>query len=266
MFPLARPPPGAYVREVHDPFDPRRAPSRQPAFNIPGIIALLAGAMAAIQLVRSALSEAANVEILALFSFIPARYDRVPEFDLPGGLGAEIWSFVTYALLHGGWMHLGVNMVWMLAFASPVARRFGHARFLLFCGVTAIAGALAHLASYPSAMVPMIGASAVVSGAMAAAVRFAFAPGGPLGPPGRFRTDRQPAVSLIEAFKDKRVLVFVGVWVVLNVLFGVGISMPGTEGEEIAWQAHMGGFFAGLLLFSFFDPVPPASKDAAFRS
>lgn len=252
------------MRGVLDAFDPRRAPHRQPAFNVPGVVAVLAGAMAAIELVRSFLSEAANIEILALFAFIPARYSGMEEIAFPGGIGADIWTFVTYALLHGGWVHLGVNLVWMLAFASPVARRFGTLRFLLFCAVTAVAGALAHLAAYAGELVPMVGASAVVSGAMAASVRFAFAPGGPLGP-GGFRDDRQPAVSLSQAFREPRVLVFVGVWVGLNLLFGVGVPAPGAEGSEVAWQAHMGGFFAGLLLFSFFDPVPRMARDASLR-
>jgi membrane associated rhomboid family serine protease len=56
--------------------------------------------------------------------------------------------------------------------------------------------------------------------------------------------------------RDRRVLVFIGVFVLLNFLFGAGMAMPGTEGAEVAWQAHLGGFAAGLLLFPLFDPVP----------
>ena len=58
---------------------------------------------------------------------MPARYDASALTDgiLPGGWGAEVWSFFTYALLHADWMHLGFNAIWLLAFASPVARRFG---------------------------------------------------------------------------------------------------------------------------------------------
>ena len=60
---------------------------------------------------------------------------------MPGGLGADIWTFVTYAFIHGDWTHLGLNGVWLLAFGTPVARRFGMARFLAFFAVTAAAGA-----------------------------------------------------------------------------------------------------------------------------
>ncbi len=152
-------------------------------------------------------------------------------------------------------MHLGVNLVWMLAFATPLARRFGPPRFLAFFAATAAAGAGAHLVTHPDAMVPMIGASASISGFMAAAVRFAFAPGASLSGRSFGNADRMPAQSLTEAFRDVRVLAFVGVWIGVNLLFGLGMSMPGTEDADVAWQAHMGGFFAGLLLFSLFDPV-----------
>lgn len=237
-------------------------PSRQPVFNVPPVVLGLAAIMAVIEAARSVLSDDANIEILALFAFIPARYDSAPEIVLPGGIGAQVWTTVTYALLHGGWVHLGMNAVWLLAFGTPVARRFGAGRFLAFCVVTAIAGAAAHYLAFPGAMVPMVGASAVVSGAMAAAVRFAFTGG--MSPMSHGAMVHRPAVSLLEAFREPRVLVFVAVWVALNLLFGVAISPPGAEGMEVAWQAHMGGFFAGLLLFSLFDPPAPAPERRFF--
>jgi membrane associated rhomboid family serine protease len=107
----------------------------------------------------------------------------------------------------------------------------------------------------------MIGASAAVSGFMAGAIRFAFQRGGPIA---MFRSGdaapyQVPAASLAAAFRDVRILVFMAAWLALNVVFGIGaISMLGVE-QSIAWQAHIGGFVAGLLLFSLFDPVPPQS-------
>jgi membrane associated rhomboid family serine protease len=90
-------------------------------------------------------------------------------------------------------------------------------------------------------------------------MRFAFQRGGPLG--GMWRTNdedayRVPALSLIGVLSDARVLLFVGVWFGVNILFGMW-STPvfGGEDQAVAWQAHIGGFLAGLLLFSWFDPV-----------
>ncbi len=262
-FPLARRRPGAYVREVLDLTDHHRPAPRQPVFNVPTIVTVLSLAMLVIHVLRTyVLSDDMDIEVLGLFSFIPGRYDPAAEFHLPGGLGAELWTFVSYAFLHATWMHLGINLVWMLAFATPVARRFGPARFLAFFAVTAAAGAAAHLVTHPDAMVPMIGASAVISGFMAAAVRFAFAPGASLSGRSLGNADRMPAQSLLEAFRDVRVIAFVGVWIGVNLLFGIGVSMPGAEDADVAWQAHMGGFFAGLLLFALFDPVPRRVRKA----
>ena len=96
---------------------------------------------------------------------------------------------------------------------------------------------------------------------MAAAIRFVFQGGGPLE---LWRTPdsqayRVPAAPLTAVLQDARILAFLAVWFGLNLLFGVG-TLAITGGEApIAWQAHIGGFLAGLLLFAVFDPVGNAS-------
>ena len=110
-------------------------------------------------------------------------------------------------------------------------------------------------------MLPMIGASAAISGAMAAALRFVFQPGGPLGLWRGGSNDeayRVPAAPLVATLRDPRFLIFLAAWIGLNTLFGLGSVSIGEEaGQQIAWQAHIGGFVAGLLLFNAFDPVVP---------
>jgi membrane associated rhomboid family serine protease len=128
-----------------------------------------------------------------------------------------------------------------------------------------VAGALAHLVTHEHAVAPMIGASASVSGTMAAAIRFAFVRGSFLSF-SRGDADaaaRVPALSLTRALRDGRVLAFLAVWFGVNIIFGIGSISIGTEGGSVAWQAHIGGFFAGLLLFSLFDPIPRATANAA---
>ena len=200
------------------------------------------------------------------FAFIPKRYDstRLAIF-FPGGTGAKIWTFVTYSLLHANLSHIGFNVLWLLPFGSALARRFGAIRFFAFMAVTAAAGALAHLLTHEHAVAPMIGASASVSGAMAAAIRFAFVQGSFLS---FNRGDaeaaaRVPALSLMRALRNTRVLGFLGVWFAVNIIFGIGSIAIGADGTSVAWQAHIGGFFAGLVLFSLFDPVPRRAVDAA---
>lgn len=204
-----------------------------------------------------------------VFGFIPKRYDSsLANLQIPGGAGAKVWTFVTYSLLHANLTHLAFNVLWLLPFGSALARRFGAVRFFLFLAVTAAAGALAHLVTHEHAVVPMIGASASVSGAMAAAIRFAFVRGSFLS---FSRSDadtaaRVPALPLLRALRDRRIVGFLVVWFALNIIFGVGAIGVDSESAGVAWEAHIGGFFAGLLLFALFDPVPRVRSDAADAS
>jgi membrane associated rhomboid family serine protease len=235
--------------------------SREPVFNVPGVLVATLAALILIHAVRSLLSQDADIEVLLLFAFIPARYDTniLANAVWPGGVGADIWTFVTYSLLHADWMHLMFNSVWLLAFGTPLARRFGPVRFLAFFAITAAAGAFAHFVTHFGQMVPMVGASGAISGAMSGAMRFAFQRGGPLTFGGS-QSYRVPALSLADSFRDPRVLAFLAVWFGLNLLFGLGsVSLTGND-QPVAWQAHVGGFLAGLLLFSWFDPVGPAMQ------
>jgi membrane associated rhomboid family serine protease len=102
-----------------------------------------------------------------------------------------------------------------------------------------------------------------ISGAMAGSMRFVFQQGGPLAVRRRQsdgRSYRVPAAPLSATLRDPRFLIFFAAWVGLNALFGLGTLPIVGEGQEIAWQAHIGGFVAGLLLFNAFDPAMPRSE------
>jgi membrane associated rhomboid family serine protease len=239
---------------------------REPLFNIPPVIVAVLAALALIHAARTMLlTDQQDLEFIYTFGFVPARYDSsvLAGGALPGGSLAEIWTFFTYSLLHASWVHYGVNAVWLLPFGSAVARRFGTMRFLAFFAVTAAAGAALHLATHAGEQIPMIGASAAISGTMAAAMRFAFQRGGPLGLWRENEDDayRVPALPLTRVFTDARVLVFLAVWFGINIVFGIGPSPMAESGQTVAWQAHIGGFIAGLLLFSWFDPPQPRRDD-----
>jgi len=66
--------------------------------------------------------------------------------------------------------------------------------------------------------------------------------------------------------RNGRVLAFLAIWFGVNLVFGIGSIAIGMDGASVAWQAHIGGFFAGLVLFSLFDPVPRAPANAADAS
>jgi len=236
------------------------SPPRERIFNVPAIILAITAVIGLVHAVHEwVLTPEQTARFLELFAFVPARYSLyvLSRLSWATGWGAAVWTFVTYAFVHANLVHLFVNAIWLLAFGTAVARRFGALRFAIFFAVTAAAGAAVHLAAHFGEGVPMVGASAAISGAMAAAMRFAFQRGGPLGTLGVADEDayRVPALPLTAMLRDPRVLVFMAVWFGVNIVFGIGtVAMPGIE-QGIAWEAHIGGFLAGLFCFALFDPV-----------
>lgn len=235
---------------------------RVPAINLPPVVVWLAATFVLVHGLRLVLSEEADSWVLLAFAFIPLRYSEFAGL-LPGGTGAWLWSPISYAFLHADAVHLIVNLVWMASFGGAIARRFGAARFLLLSLVSALGGAALHYALHSAEEGLVIGASGAVSGMMAATACFAFSPGGPLSGDRSPQAYRIPAEPLGTVFTRSRALGFVVVWFAVNLLFGIaGGLVPGVSGP-IAWEAHIGGFIAGLLCFKVLDPIgrePPADE------
>lgn len=237
------------------------SPANPPAINAPRVVVWLIAVMTFVHIVRQVVPEGTDFAILRYFSVIPARYtlDGLSHY---GGLPAALWSLVTYNFLHGDFGHLIVNAVWMLAFGSAVAWRVGAKRFLLFSLFCGVSGALLHLVFRWGAPYPMIGASAMISGHMAAAIRFVFRDRGTFGSLGRGHSQQRhvPLATVGEVFLDRRSFAFVAVWALINL--GIGLSSASFigGGGGVAWEAHIGGFVAGLLFFGYFDPPPPPQE------
>jgi membrane associated rhomboid family serine protease len=126
-------------------------PRRERMLNVPAAVVALLAVFALVQaLLMFVLTAEQTTEFLLLFAFIPARYDAsvLPDVAWPGGWAADIWTFVTYALIHADVSHLIFNAVWFLAFGSPVAQRFGSLRFMAFMAMTAAVGAAVHLVTH----------------------------------------------------------------------------------------------------------------------
>ena len=223
----------------------------EPIFNVPRAVVLAIALMVGVQIARDLLPDEADVTLLLALAFIPARYAGAA-LELPGGYLTAVTSFVTYMVVHAGWVHLLVNGMWMLAFGTAVARRIGGWKFYAFSILCGISGALMHLAFHWGDLAPVVGASAAISGQMAGALRFVFGAK-------RNAWERTPdfvnapLATLGETFKDPRIVTFLVLWAALNVYFGLSaVMVRGAEGN-IAWEAHIGGFLSGLLLFGFFD-------------
>ena len=120
------------------------------------------------------------------------------------------------------------------------------------------------IATHIADLEPVVGASAAVSGVMAAAARFVFQPGAPLderlGFADRASEDfayRLPALPLRNILSNRSALSFLLFWFLANLLFGAVPAPAGIENAAVAWQAHIGGFLVGLFAFRWFDPPPP---------
>ena len=201
-------------------------------------------------------------------SLIPARYG-------PGMIGNTsplllILPPFTHMFLHGGTTHLMLNLMFLLAFGTPVANRFlgsapvaargsaiettwrpGGVRFLVFFLAGGLAGGTLFTALHLSDPVRAVGASGAISALMAAAIRITR----PVPGKGMVNIDG-PLLPLL----DGRVIRFSIAIIVLNVLIGVlgNRFVPG--GAQIAWEAHIGGYLFGLLAIGLFDRRRPGIK------
>ncbi|MBI3199613.1 MAG: rhomboid family intramembrane serine protease [Rhodospirillales bacterium] len=214
------------------PFDESGQPgpnrgAGQRAINLPPVLIGLIGINVAVQLVRELLSEAADSDIVLQFGLVPAAYTSGTGPDLLSLLIAPI----TYQFLHGGWLHLGINMITLAAFGVPVVRALGARRFLLFYLSAGIVAGFVHVFFFPDSADPVVGASGAISGVFGAVLML------------------MRYVGSIPSL-----LPIAGIWIALNVFFGVVGGTPGAGGDPVAWTAHIGGFVYGLVAIRLFMP------------
>jgi membrane associated rhomboid family serine protease len=216
------------------PFDEsgRPGPGRgtgERAINLPPAVLWLIGINVAVHLLRQILGEQADQDMILQFGLVPAAYTS----DNGPGLLLLLIAPISYQFIHGGWMHLGVNMLTLAAFGAPVERLLGPWRFVFFyltCGVVA---GLVHVLVYPSSIDPVVGASGAISGVFGAVLMLMRYVGS--------------LTSLLPV---------AGIWIALNVFFGLFGGAPGAGGESIAWVAHIAGFVFGIMAIRFFAPRP----------
>jgi membrane associated rhomboid family serine protease len=212
---------------------------REPFLKAPVSVLTLIGALVAAHVARMATSAVESERILNEYAFIPLRYS--PDALEPGSAIDRAIPFVSYMFLHADVAHLAINCLWLLAFGSVVARRFGTVAFLLFFLICGVASAAIYLALNWESPGAVIGASGAISGLMAAGIRMLRVPGPDASRPG------------LASMFSPQVLVFSVLWVAINLVFGfAGFSVSG-EIQPIAWQAHLGGYFTGLVLAGPFD-------------
>ncbi|MBI1215293.1 MAG: rhomboid family intramembrane serine protease [Alphaproteobacteria bacterium] len=213
-------PPGGKRPEPEEPAGPPQ--KYEPVFNLPPVTKALCLILLAIQLAVQLMPDDMADGFLTSFSFIPARYSGVMPFDI-----YAVITPVTYMFLHGGWLHVGVNVGMLVAFGTGVERYIGTRRGIVLFFAAGIIGAFVHALLNLDSTMPLVGASGGISGLFGALMMMAYARG-MLG--GGYRKF-MPFVAILLS------LVLVG-------YFGV----PG-ESNGIAWMTHVGGFITGLLLY-----------------
>ena len=150
------------------------------------------------------------------------------------------FTLITSMFMHGGWAHLLGNMLFLWVFGDNIENRIGHLRYLVFYLVCGIIASLSHVfISGASSAIPSLGASGAISGVMGGYLL--------LFPSRRVRVLMGRGVGEVPAF------VALGIWIVFQVINGMGMLGGEQTGGGIAYAAHIGGFIAGLALIKLFD-------------
>lgn len=148
-------------------------------------------------------------------------------------------TLLTSMFLHGGWMHLIGNMLYLWIFGNNVEDAMGHTRFIIFYVICGLAAALAQSLPDPSSVIPMIGASGAISGILGAYLL--------LYPRARVLV----AIPLVVFIYTTRLpaMAVLGFWFAFQLISSL---LADSGGGGVAWGAHVGGFIAGVLLIPFF--------------
>lgn len=177
-------------------------------------------------------------------------------YEIPGLQPTPIpvyFTLITSMFMHGGWAHLGGNMLYLWIFGDNIENRLGHFRYLAFyllCGVLAsLSHVFATVMQAQNSLIPSLGASGAISGVMGAYL-FLF--------PGR-----QVRTIVFFFIISVPAVLALGMWIVFQVVSGLGM-LGGEESGGVAYAAHIGGFIAGFILIKMFDPVKQTVRSSPF--
>lgn len=175
-----------------------------------------------------------------LLGVVPARFFQPDWAALAGYPQTMGWPFLTYMFLHGGWMHVIMNM-WMLwIFGDNIEDVTGHGKFVLFYVLCGLAAVTLHMTFEQNSPAPIVGASGAVAGVMGAYIV--------LYPHGRVLT--LVPIIIYPLIVRVPAMLFLGVWFAVQLLSGLYSQVH--EAHGVAWWAHVGGFIAGIVLINYF--------------
>jgi membrane associated rhomboid family serine protease len=183
-------------------------------------------------------SEAALQSFIQAWGVVPREFSAGR--DLPPSIPYPYWTtLLTSMFLHGGWAHLGGNMLFLWIFGDNIEHRLGHLRFLLFYLICGLAAGLAHIVANAGSAVPTVGASGAISGVLGGYLV--------LFPRNRVYVMTYGGVAAVPA------VLMLGLWILLQFVNGVGSIASTPETGGVAYLAHIGGFIAGVILAPLFS-------------
>jgi membrane associated rhomboid family serine protease len=211
------------------------------AFVTVGLIVLNAVAF----LIEINRPERAVQAFIFAWGVVPVEYAR--GVDLPPEIPYPFWiTLLTSMFLHGGWGHLGGNMLFLWIFGDNIEHRLGHLRFIAFYVACGLAASIAHILFNSGSQIPAVGASGAISGVLGGYLL--------LFPRNRVYVLTWGGVMAVPA------VFMLGLWIVTQFISGVG-SIAATEATSggVAYMAHIGGFAAGLVLAPLFAMNRPTA-------
>jgi membrane associated rhomboid family serine protease len=187
-----------------------------------------------------------------IFGLVPARY-TVPEISAHFSPVQQVFSFVTFMFLHGGWFHLIGNMWFLYIFGDNVEDRLGHFKYLFFYFLCGLASGISHLLLNLNSGIPTIGASGAIAGVMGAYFL--------LHPHAKILT--LIPIFVFFHFVNLPAYLFLGIWLVFQF-----VSAAGSSGQAggVAWWAHIGGFIFGAVFLKLFQLLPASPRAGKMRN
>jgi membrane associated rhomboid family serine protease len=198
------------------------------------------------------LYQLANPEFTMGYSMVPAEITQghdivgpvrgVPGLRLAPSPSPIYLTMLSSMFMHGGWLHIGGNMLYLWIFGDNVEDRMGHLKYLIFYLLCGFLASATHIFFSPNSLIPSLGASGAIAGVLGAYLV--------LFPRQRVRIIQWGFITEVPA------VIVIGFWGLLQLISGYGSL--GREGGGVAYMAHIGGFVAGILLvFLFRNPPEP---------
>ncbi len=221
-----------------------------PSRNVPVVNTALIGVNVLVFMYEMALGPDLD-RMLYIYGLVPARYS-IDQLAAYFSFGQQVFSFLSFMFLHGGFLHLLGNMWTLYIFGDNVEDKLGPLRYLIFYLLCGLTSGLSHMLVNPHSNVPTIGASGAIAGVMGAYFL--------LYPHARILT--LIPIFIFPWFVEIPAYFFLGLWFVLQFLNAAG-SHSAVGG--VAWWAHVGGFVFGMLFLKVFLLLPATGMTAKMR-